>query len=68
MNLGVFFYLYQEIELRYYVTENSIVNVKILEDFITRCKLLIVSKHLVSQLNGDAENVLINRGNTLQVT
>jgi len=67
MNLCVFLSLYQELKLRYHVTENSIVNVKILEDFITRC-FLIVSKHLVSQLNCDAKNVLINPGNTLQVT
>jgi len=62
MNLCIFFSLYQEIKLRH-VTENSIVNVKILDDFVTKC-LLIISKHLVSQLNYDAENV-INLGNTL---
>ena len=67
MNLCVFLFLYQEIKLQYHITENSIVNVKILEDFITRC-LLIVSKHLVSQLNCGAENMLINPENTLQVT
>ena len=63
MNLCVFLSLYQEIKLQYNVTENSIVNVKILEDFVTRC-LLIVSKHFISQLNCDAENVVINPENT----